>query len=269
MKLAASNIAWEAAEDDEVASALRANGFTGVELAPAKAFDRPAEATDAEVAACRGAWERRGLKVVALQALLFGRPDLTIFQHEETRRRTRDHLAAIVRLGGRLGARALVFGSPRNRARGPMPAEEAWPIAVSFFRDLGEVAAAAGTCLCLEPNPPRYGADFAVDSREALRLVEAVGSPGFGLHLDAACALLAGEDLPARIRACRHVLRHLHLSEPDLAPVRPGGTIDLARIGEALGDIGYQGFVSIEMKATGSNVEDIAAAARLVAGGLP
>ena len=38
MKLAASNIAWEPGEDEEVASRLRAFGFSGVELAPAKAF---------------------------------------------------------------------------------------------------------------------------------------------------------------------------------------------------------------------------------------
>ena len=259
MKLAMSAIAWEPPDDEAAARILREHGFTGVELAPTKIFPRPDAATEAEVAACRRAWEARGLRVVALQALLFGRPDLTVFG--ESRSRTLDYLGGIARLGGRLGAGALVFGSPRNRARGLLPAADAWRSAVEFFRALGSAAAEAGTCVCIEPNPPRYGADFITTSEEALRLVEEVASPGFGLHLDAACALLAGEDFPARLRASAHVLRHVHLSEPDLAPVRAGGTVDLHAIGAALRDADYRGWVSVEMKPAGLDAVRAAAAA--------
>jgi D-psicose/D-tagatose/L-ribulose 3-epimerase len=261
MKLAMSAIAWEPPDDDAAARILREHGFLGVELAPTKIFPRPEAASDAEVAACRAAWESRGLRVVALQALLFGRPDLTVFG--DTREATVDHLSAVIRLGARLGAHALVFGSPRNRARGSLPAAKAWPLAVDFFRRLGEVAAKSGTCLCIEPNPPRYGADFILDSKEAIRLVEEVASPGFGLHLDAACALLAGEDFPARLRAGAHVLRHVHLSEPDLAPVQSGGTVDLPVIAAALRDVSYAGYVSVEMKPAG--LDAVRAAAKFAA----
>ncbi|HWE25861.1 MAG TPA: sugar phosphate isomerase/epimerase [Myxococcales bacterium] len=249
MKLAMSAIAWDPPDDEAAARILREHAFTGVELAPTKIFARPDTATDAEVASCRRWWEARGLRVVALQALLFGRPDLTIFA--DTQEATLEYLARVVRLGSRLGAGVLVFGSPRNRARGSLPMAEAWPRAVEFFRRLGAAAAEAGTCVCIEPNPPRYGADFIVDSHEAVRLVEEVGSPGFGLHLDAACAQLAGEDFPARLRASARVLRHVHLSEPELAPVGAGGSVDLPATAAALRDISYGGFVSVEMKPAG------------------
>src|SRR5207302_1508042 len=157
MNLAMSAIAWEPSEDEAAASVLREHGFTGVELAPTKIFPRPDSATGAEVAACRAVWSRRGLRIVAMQALLFGRPELTVFG--ESREQTLEYLSGVARLGGRLGAGALVFGSPRNRARGSMPAAEAWRAAVEFFRALGSAAAGAGTCVCIEPNPPRYGAD--------------------------------------------------------------------------------------------------------------
>ena len=259
MKLAMSAIAWEPHEDEAAAHILREHGFTGVELAPTKIFPRPDAVTDAEVAACREAWEQRGLRIVALQALLFGRPDLTVFG--DSRQRTLDYLTGVVRLGGRLGAGALVFGSPRNRARGSLPARDAWRSAVDFFRALGATAAEAGTCLCIEPNPPRYGADFITTSEEALRLVEEVASPGFGLHLDAACAVLAGEDFPARLRASAQVLRHVHVSEPDLAPVHRGGSIDLRAMSTALREIGYAGWISVEMKPAGIDAVRAAAAA--------
>jgi D-psicose/D-tagatose/L-ribulose 3-epimerase len=258
VKLAMSAIAWEPPDDEAAAAIVREHGFAGVELAPTKIFPRPDAATDAEVSACRRAWEARGLRIVALQALLFGRPELTVFG--EARERTLQYLSGVVRLGGRLGAGALVFGSPRNRARGALPAADAWRSAVGFFRTLGSAAAAAGTCVCIEPNPKRYGADFITTSEEALRLVEEVASPGFGLHLDAACALLASEDFPARLRKSAHVLRHVHLSEPDLAPVRAGGTLDLPSISAALREIGYSGWVSVEMKPAG--LDAISAAAK-------
>ena len=116
MNLAISAIAWEPSEDDAAASILREHGFTGVELAPTKIFPRPHCAADAEIAACQEAWSRRGLRIVAMQALLFGRPELTVFG--EARKQTLEYLCGVARLGGRLGAGALVFGSPRNRARG-------------------------------------------------------------------------------------------------------------------------------------------------------
>jgi sugar phosphate isomerase/epimerase len=244
-----SAIAWEPPDDDEAARILREHGFTGIELAPTKIFTRPESASDPEIAACRAVWTQRGLRIVALQALLFGRPDLAMFG--KARDATLEYLSGVVRLGARLGASALIFGSPRNRARGSLPPAEAWQRAVEFFRTLGKVAAEADTCLCIEPNPPRYGADFITTSAEALRLVEEVASPGFGLHLDAACARLVGEDFPARLRASARVLRHVHLSEPDLAPVHDGGSLDLPGIATALRDISYSGYVSVEMKPAG------------------
>jgi len=262
MKLAMSSIAWEPPDDEAAARILREHGFEGVELAPTKIFPMPDAAGESEIAACREAWSRRGLRIVALQALLFGRPELTVFG--DARAQTLEYLTGVARLGARLGASALVFGSPRNRARGSLSEADAWRAAVDFFRALGTAAAQAGTCVCIEPNPPRYGADFITNSEEALRLVEEVASPGFGLHLDAACALLAGEDFPARLRESAHVLRHVHLSEPDLAPVRAGGSVDLPAIATALGDIGYAGWISVEMKPAG--LDAVRAAARLVAG---
>jgi sugar phosphate isomerase/epimerase len=261
VKLAMSAIAWEPPDDDEAARILREHGFTGVELAPTKIFAHPDKSTDTEIAACRAAWDARGLRIVALQALLFGRPDLTVFG--DARDATIEYLSGVIHLAARLGAGALIFGSPRNRARGSLPMAQAWPRAVEIFRMLGAVATKAGTCLCIEPNPPRYGADFVTTSTEALQLVEEVASPGFGLHLDAACARLAGEDFPARLRASARALRHVHLSEPDLDPVRDSGTVDLPRVATALRDISYTGYVSVEMRPAG--LDAVRAAAKFAA----
>ncbi|HVE85340.1 MAG TPA: sugar phosphate isomerase/epimerase, partial [Myxococcales bacterium] len=115
MKLTASNIAWKPAEDETAAAALRSVRAEGVEIAPTAVWPRPLESTQQQRLEYRRWWEERGLKISSLQALLFGRPELRIFGDEEGRKATFEYLAGMIRLGGELGAAALVFGSPKNR----------------------------------------------------------------------------------------------------------------------------------------------------------
>ncbi|MGH7222535.1 MAG: sugar phosphate isomerase/epimerase family protein, partial [Gemmataceae bacterium] len=77
MRLAISNIAWPAGEDDAVAPLLHTHGVEGVELALTKVWPEPLEAMAAEVRAYRHSWEKQGPLIAALQALLFGKPHLT------------------------------------------------------------------------------------------------------------------------------------------------------------------------------------------------
>jgi D-psicose/D-tagatose/L-ribulose 3-epimerase len=251
MKLAISNIAWEPAEDAKVAGLMRAHGFAGVEIAPTKYWPQPLAAGAADIAAVRGFWERRGLPIIAMQSLLFGTQGLALFESEAKRRATRDYLAGILALAGKLGAKALVFGSPKNRLKGALTDDQAETIAVPFFRALGEVAVHHHTYLCVEPNPAAYGCDWITTSAQGLALVRKVDHPGFGLHLDAAGMTLAGEDLPEAIAAADRAIRHFHASEAQLAPLGKGGTDHAAAAG-ALRSAGYTGWVSIEMLVTGT-----------------
>ncbi|PTL80227.1 sugar phosphate isomerase/epimerase [Vitiosangium sp. GDMCC 1.1324] len=255
MRLAASNIAWKSAEDAAAAEALREVGAEGVEIAPTAVWPKPLEASDAEIREYRRRWESRGLRIVSMQALLFGRPELRIFGDEAARKATFDYLAGIIRLGGQLGATALVFGSPKNRAIGELPRSVAEELALPFFRGLGEFAVQHGTALCIEPNPPAYGADFITTAAEGLELVRKVGSRGFRLHLDAGGMTMTGELLDSSAFA---EAVHFHASEPNLAPVGSGGTRheDFAR---NLRSVGYRGWVSLEMRASGEtgNIEPL------------
>ncbi|HZN91421.1 MAG TPA: TIM barrel protein [Myxococcales bacterium] len=255
MKLTASNIAWKPEEDEAAAAALREAGAQGVEIAPTAAWPRPLEATARQVGDYRRWWEDRGLKISSMQALMFGRPELKVFGDEATRKAAFDYLAGMIRLGGALGAGALVFGSPKNRAVGEMERPRADEIAAAFFRGLGAVAVEQGTVLCIEPNPPAYGCDFVTTAAEGLALVRRADSPGFRLHLDAGGMTLTGE--PRSPEAFGQAA-HFHASEPDLAPVGSGGT-DHPAFARALREAGYRGWISIEMRATGErgNVEPL------------
>jgi D-psicose/D-tagatose/L-ribulose 3-epimerase len=254
VKLAVSNLGWSPERDGRVARLLRELDVDGVELAPTRVWPKPLEAAPGEVAACRRFWEGHGLTIRALQALLFGRPYLTVFGDEAARQQTLAYLCGLCSLAQELGARVLVFGSPRNRAvEGRSPAEvEA--VAVDFFSRVAEAAERCGTIFCLEPNPPVHGCDYLTRADEAAALVRRVGRPGLGLHLDTACMALAGDAAEEVLPRTVDCLRHFHVSEPGLAPVGRGD-LDHGPAAAALGRIGYAGWISIEMRAAGDGTE--------------
>jgi D-psicose/D-tagatose/L-ribulose 3-epimerase len=259
-RLAASNIAWDPSEDDVVAAILRERGFTGVEVAPSKRWESPIDATKKEIVAYRAAWEKRGLQVVAMQALLFGRPDLLLFGSVTVRRALREYLTALIEMAHGLGAQALIFGSPKNRKRGKMPIEEANAIAVEFFREVGAVAASRGCVVCLEPNPPAYDCDFINTTAEALTLCEQIGSRGVKVNGDTGAMVTNGEEPAVTIGKSISAIGHFHASEPALAEVTDGAHHEAAAA--ALRAARYGGWVSLEMRAAeGSGPDAVARAA--------
>ncbi len=247
MNLAVSNIAWPHADDERMAAQLSRYGVRGLEIAPTKIWQDPLAATPGQVTACRRSWEGRGIAIVAAQALLFGRPDLTLFESPAARAATAAYLDAIIRLCADLGATRLVFGSPKNRRIGTMPPAQALDIAVDFFGGLAEVAHACGAAIVLEANPETYGGDFITRTADSLAIVRRVHHPGLRLHLDTGCATLAGEEADAVVRAGPDVVGHFHVSEPGLAAIGTGGA-DHAAFATALRAVGYSGWLSIEMR---------------------
>jgi len=249
MSLAVSSLAWPREDDECAAMLLVESGATGVELAPTKVWPEPLAVSPARVRAYGAFWRAHGLEVVALQALLYGHPELVLFGGSRSRRALLARLEGMAGLAELLGASVLVFGSPGNRRRGDLPAAVALEVAAAFFREAGALCADRGIVLCIEPNPPEYGCDFVTTGHEGAALVRLVDSSGVRLQLDTAAMTLAG-DQPADLRASTPLLRHFHVSEPGLAAIGSGG-VDHAAFGRALTGAGYSGWRSLEMKECG------------------
>jgi D-psicose/D-tagatose/L-ribulose 3-epimerase len=247
MRLAISNIAWPAGQDEAVAPILIGHGAEGVEIAPTKIWPKPLDASRSQAAAYRSFWERRGLKIVALQALLFGRPDLTLFGEATARVQTVAYLKGTIALASALGAEVLVFGSPKNRRVGTRPRAEVDAIAADVFRELGEFAGNHEVFFCIEPNPVEYDCDYLTSAAKGAEVVERVGCTGFGLHLDTGAMTLAGDPVADSFARANGSWRHFHVSEPNLACVGRGG-VDHPAIAAAVRNAGYSRWVSIEMR---------------------
>ena len=219
MRVSVSSLAWSPADDGAVAALLDRHGVDAVDVVPTKYWPDLGDADDASVVEVRRWWAARGVGIVGMQSLLFGTAGLNVFGAPAVRREMLAHLERVCRVAAGLGATRLVFGSPRNRDPGDLPADEARSIAVDFFGELGDVAARHGATIALEPNPARYGSRFMLDSRETAAVVRAVDHDAIGLQLDLGACRINGES-DAVLDAVGDLVRHVHVSDPDLVPVR-------------------------------------------------
>lgn len=240
MKLAASHIGWAPGDDEAALALLQKYGFAGLEVAPTRVAGPDPYEKPAEAAVFAGTMqEGYGLTICSLQSIWFGQAG-NMFGAE--REDLLDYSKGAIRFAKAAGAGNLVFGSPKNRV---LPAGKSPDDALPFFKELGDYAAAHGTCLALEANAAAYGTNFMNHTDEALAMAEKVGSPGCRVNFDFGTLLLNGEDV-AVLHGQVHRVNHVHISEPYLAMLekRP----QHRALAALLRAEGYVGYVSIEMK---------------------
>ena len=249
MRLAISNIAWDVSEDETIAAMLQHHGVDAIDIAPGKYFPQPALATSAKIHQLKAWWAARSIEITGMQALLFGTSGLNVFGTSEVQAALLKHLDAVCRIAGELDAPRVVFGSPKHRDRRGLHDAHAMAAAVSFFRRLGDIAASHGIMMCLEPNPPCYGANFMTTSAETAQVVTETGHPAIRMQFDTGALAINGEDPVIVLRECATLIGHIHASEPNLLPLGDGAT-DHARMAEAVIQSLPNHLVTIEMVAT-------------------
>lgn len=245
MKLAISNIAWAAKDESDLFPHLRNCGVKGIEVAPTKLWPEWKGATAASAQSYRKHLENEGFEIPALQALLFGRPDLQLFDFS-ARSALKNHFQFLAELACALGAKVLVFGSPKNRQRGQLATEDALNYAADVMRELGDLCHQYGLCIGWEHNPWEYGCDFITNAADARIFVDRVQSPGLQLHLDSSGLHMCGGSIERTIQKTAPFI-HYHASEPMLAPLQ-NGTVNHAVALAALHQLNYDKWISIEMK---------------------
>ena len=246
MRIAISNIAWDVRDDEAVAALLHQYGVDAIDIAPGKYFPDPCQATSAEMSRVSDWWRKRGIEITGMQALLFGTTGLNLFANTEIQSAMLAHLDAVCRIGGGLGATRLVFGSPKNRDRTDLSDSQAETVAVEFFQRLGDSASAHGVWVCLEPNPPCYGANFMTNSAETAAMVSRIDHPAIRMQLDTGAMTINGEAPEAVIAHYATLIGHVHASEPNLVTLGDGGC-DHHAVGRILNATLPEQIVTIEM----------------------
>jgi D-psicose/D-tagatose/L-ribulose 3-epimerase len=249
MRLAISNIAWDTVEDEAIATLLHRFGVDAIDVAPGKYFPEPTKVSDEDIVYIKNWWSERSIEITGMQALLFGTTGLNVFGQPEAQDAMLQHLGAVCRIAAGLGAKRLVFGSPKNRDRTGLTDQEALNMAVPFFRRLGDIAQDYGVIICLEPNPTCYGANFMTTSAETAQVVKQIAHPSVWMQLDTGALTINEEDPAIVVQNCASFIGHIHASEPDLLPLGDGGTRH-DKVMAALNQHLPNHVVSIEMLAT-------------------
>lgn len=260
---AASNIAWPFEERLTAYRVLADFGITGLEIAPGMLF---ADAPDAFAPPDWLVKERlleiseAGLSLVSMQSLLFGVRDVQLFGAPEQRRNYASALKRAVGLASLLSIPHLVLGSPKERAIPyEMESDEVLRIASDVLGEIADYAVARGCRIGLEPNPEIYGTNFATNTKTAGEITRQINHPGVILTLDIGSLLVNGElpNIVSIVNAYADLIGHVHVSEPQLAPA-PDEPATAARVIAALSATDYDGWVSLEMRATGdTSVESL------------
>jgi D-psicose/D-tagatose/L-ribulose 3-epimerase len=247
MKLSVSNIAWEKEEDYIVYELMRNNGFTGLDIAPSRILDNPLYASDLEIQHERKVIEQAGFSIIGMQSLLYGHPELKIFESEKNRQETVIYLKRIIDYASKLGTKVLVFGSPKNRQTRCIDLKTAQEVAAQFFSEIGNYSIKKNISFCIEPNPVEYESDFITTTEEAIGLVKKVNNIGFGLHVDLGTILINNEPISETLERAIPLMKHFHISHPYLQLINKDIEVhqDVANV---LRKFHYDGFVSIEMK---------------------
>jgi D-psicose/D-tagatose/L-ribulose 3-epimerase len=245
-QIAVSNIAWTPQEDKSIAALLQRRGVTAIEVAPARLFPDPAAIAKGAARDTVAFWRDHGIRLAAMQGLLFGHPHLALFASNAAREAMADQLRRMIALAAELGCGPLVFGSPSNRRRGELPSEQADHRAAAFFRPLAEFAQEHGCWLCFEPNAASYGCDYVRTIGEAAALARLVDHPTFRVQLDVGNFMMERDSIDD-VRTAAPLIGHCHASAPNLLPLGQEPTplatlIATARAG------GYRGLVSVEMR---------------------
>jgi sugar phosphate isomerase/epimerase len=224
MKLAISNIAWNAGEAEAAYRILADHGVRGIEVAPGILFPDCPTPLDPPPAAIRAAIRRAesfGLCFASMQSVHFGLADAALFGTAEQSARFVAALRQAIGLAAALAIPNIVLGSPRNRVRpDALEPDRALAIAAETLAPLGDAARRRGVTIAIEANPARYGTNFVTHFDEAVALCRRIGDPAFGVNYDLGERLINGraDQIASDIAGAGTMIAHVQVSAPDLAP---------------------------------------------------
>ncbi|MBF0522466.1 MAG: sugar phosphate isomerase/epimerase [Candidatus Omnitrophica bacterium] len=255
MILGISNLAFKEKSFRDVVRLIAQTPIKGIEIAPKVLWDDPVTTSKVQRKSVQDLCAEEGIKVIGLQALLFGHEELKIFDTDSLRLRCEDYVKQMIELCADLGGEFIVFGSWKNRKRDQMPFDKACAIAETFFLSLAHCAKDLGVQICLEPVSSGYGCDFLTTADESAQLVAKVNHPSFRLMLDTGSMWMNQEPCEEKIIKYANRIAHMHINDPFLSPPGAKG-FDHRGIKAALEKVEYQGWLTFEFFPTGVTLEE-------------
>jgi sugar phosphate isomerase/epimerase len=222
-------------------------GYQAVEIAPFTLADSVTAISAGERQQIRAAAGRAGIEVSGIHWVLV-KPEGLYINHpeEEIRARTARYFCELVDFCADIGGRFMVVGSPKQRnVMAGVAFQQAWDWAQATFSRTLERARAQNVIICLEPLSP-LETNFINTAADAIRFVSQLNHPHFKIILDVKAMSSESKPIAEIIRESWLHFAYFHANDPNLKG--PGfGQLDFHPIALALAEVGYQGYVSVEV----------------------
>ncbi len=271
MKLAFSTNAYLNYSFADAVGRLAAIGYTGVEVMADVPHAWPAYLLPEQKQGLRDALAKNKLAISNVNAFMMHAVDdprqkywhPSWIEPDANYRQIRiDHTKRALTLAKELGA-ACVTTEPG----GPVPPGTKWGDSLKLFvemlKPVLDHAEKEGVLLLVEPEP-----DLLIETADQyLEFAGHIQSPALGLNFDIGHFYCVKDDPAATVRKLAPLIRHVHLE--DIAATRvhhhliPGeGVIDFAGPLAALKEVGYDGWVTVELYTCHENPDAAATTAR-------
>jgi sugar phosphate isomerase/epimerase len=237
-------------------------GYKGIEIMAdvPHAFPRHLDASD--IAEIRGALTRNGLSVSNINAFMHHADGDTyhpswIEKDPELRAKRVDYTLRCIDLAEKLGAPS-ISTEPGGPLDG-MTREEGLKLYKEGLAAVEERAREKGIRILIEPEPGL----LIENSGQFCELFQGLDPDVFGINFDVGHFFCVNENPPDLMRRMRGLIHHFHLE--DIAASREHhhlmlghGAIDLFGVLDTIEEIGYQGFVTVELYTYEHAAEDAA-----------
>jgi sugar phosphate isomerase/epimerase len=222
-------------------------GYAAVELAPFTIANSVTDISAPQRKSIRDDAARAKIAIAGIHWVLV-KPEGLYMNHtdESIRRRTAMYFRELVDFCADVGGEVMVVGSPKQRNILPgVSADQARQWALSTFRDAVKQAEDRKVTICFEPLSPAE-TNFINTASEAIQFTKELPSPAFKIILDVKAMCSESAPIPDIIRASWPNFAHFHANDKNLKG--PGfGDVDFRPIACALKELGYQGYVSVEV----------------------
>lgn len=259
MKFAICNETYQGWSLEDTCRHVAQTGYDGLEIAPFTLEEDPRDISESDAERVGKTVREHGLEIVGLH-WLFVKPAWLHLTTDDPLLR-KDTLAFgqhLARLCAAMQGTVMVWGSPKQRdLEEDWKYEDASARAAEILRGVAEVAHEGGVTIAMEPLG-RAETNFLNTAEETVCLIRQVDHPGLRLHLDVKAMSDEEKDIPSIIRESQSELAHFHANDPNLRG--PGfGDVEFSPIAETLHEVGYEGFVSVEVFDYRPDPETIAA----------
>lgn len=232
--------------DDAIAYAAKA-GYDAIEIAPFTIAKYVTDISASERTKIRETAQRNGIEISGIHWVLVQAEGMYVTHPDAAvRNKTAKYFCDLVDCCADLGGKVIVVGSPkqRNLMEG-VSYEQGWDWATGVFRDAVKRAEDRSIVICFEPLAPSE-TNFINTAAEGIRFIQEIPSPSFKIILDVKAMSSDPKPIPQIIRDSWPHFAYFHANDKNLKG--PGfGDVDFKPIAAALKEVGYNGYVSVEV----------------------